>query len=86
MLLWVLLLAGGAFATYYLLSRLTAQGGGHSSRVATAIVDQVLGDADAYRGSRTDDPPWDGQNRIAPPISDGLWGGWGLIRRRNPPR
>jgi hypothetical protein len=67
----LLLLVGGGLTIYYLLNRVTEQGGG-SDGDAAAIVDQVLGEANAYRGSRKPgDPPLDGKNRIAPPISDG---------------
>ncbi|MGH8948899.1 MAG: hypothetical protein ACRDXF_08580 [Acidimicrobiia bacterium] len=73
-LLWFLLLAGGVTAIYYLLKRVTEMGGA-SDRTATDIVDQVRAETDAYRGSRSPgDPPWDGQRRIAPPISDGSGG------------
>jgi hypothetical protein len=87
LLLWVLLLAGGVSAIYILLTKVTAQGG-NSTRDATEVVELVLGEANAYRGSRSpDDPPLDGENRIAPPITDGVpWAGWGLIRRFPPRR
>ena len=55
---------------YLLLVRIT-QRGGTSDRDATLIANQVLGEADAYRGSRSaDDPALDGQVRIAPPTQD----------------
>jgi hypothetical protein len=61
----------GLVAVYFLLSRITSEGG-TSDRDATAIANQVLGEADAYRGSRSpDDSPLDGQIRIAPPTQDG---------------
>ena len=61
----------GLVAVYLLLKRITAEGG-TSDRDATAIANQVLGEADAYRGSRSaDDPALDGQIRIAPPTQDG---------------
>ena len=67
----LLLLAGAGLAIYYLVNRVTDMGG-TSDRPAEEIADQVWAETDAYRGSRSpDDPPWDGQKRIAPPISDG---------------
>jgi hypothetical protein len=72
--LWIFLLASGVVAIIRLLDRLTAMGG-NSDRPATEVFDQVRGEVDVYRGSRTpDDRPWDGRNRIAPPISDGTGG------------
>lgn len=60
---------------YRLLMGVTAQGGA-SDRDAAATADQILGEADAFRGSRSsDDAPWDGHNRLAPPTQDGGAGG-----------
>jgi hypothetical protein len=60
---------------YRLLMGVTAQGG-TSDRDAAATANQILGEADAFRGSRSsDDPPWDGHNRLAPPTQDGGAGG-----------
>ena len=64
----------GLVAVYVLLIRVTSEGGA-SDRDASAIANQVLGEADAYRGSRSaDDPPLDGQVRLAPPTQDGGFG------------
>ena len=58
-------------AIRWLLTRIAAQGG-TSDRDAAAMVDQILAEADAFRGSRSpDDRPWDGQKRMAPPTQDG---------------
>jgi len=55
----------------YLLMRITDLGGA-SDRDASETASLILGEADVYRGSRTrDDPPLDGNNRIAPPTQDG---------------
>ena len=60
---------------YRLLIGVTAQGGA-SDQDAAATANQILGEADAFRGSRSpDDPPWDGHNRLAPPTQDGGAGG-----------
>jgi hypothetical protein len=77
-LAWLLIVvAVGVVVIPHLLNRVTDMGG-TSDRTATDIVDQVRAQADAYRGSRApDDRPWDGQNRIAPPISDGSGGAVG---------
>jgi len=77
-LLWLLVVVAiGVFVIPYLLDRVSAKGGA-SDRTATDIADQVRAETDAYRGSRNpDDRPWDGQNRIAPPISDGSGGAAG---------
>jgi hypothetical protein len=62
----------GLVAVYRLLTWITARGG-TSRRDATEIANQVLAEADIFRGSRSaDDPEWDGQNRLARPISEGL--------------
>jgi hypothetical protein len=54
-----------------LLTRITAQGG-TSDRDPAATVNQILAEADAFRGSRSpDDRPWDGQKRMASPTQDG---------------
>lgn len=59
----------------YLLMQITAKGGA-SDRDATETASLFLGEADAYRGSRSaNDPPLDGHNRIAPPTQDGGGGG-----------
>ncbi len=60
---------------YRLLMGVTAQGGA-SDQDAAATANQILGESDAFRGSRSpDDPPWDGHNRLAPPTQDGGAGG-----------
>ncbi len=73
--LTAVLVLGGLLAiavlVYRLLIRITAQGGA-SDRDAAETASLFLGEADAYRGSRSaDDPPLDGHNRIAPPTQDG---------------
>jgi len=77
-LIWLLIVvAVGVIVILYLINRVSEMGG-TSDRTATEIADQVRAEADAYRGSRTpDDRPWDGQNRIAPPVSDGSGGAAG---------
>ncbi|HVR79649.1 MAG TPA: hypothetical protein VMS99_14805 [Acidimicrobiia bacterium] len=56
---------------YRLLMGVTAQGGA-SDQDAAATANQILGEADAFRGSRSsDDPAWDGHNRLAPPTQEG---------------
>jgi hypothetical protein len=77
-LLWLLVVvAVGMIVIPYLLDRVSEMGG-MSDRTATDIAEQVRAETDAYRGSRNaDDRPWDGQNRIAPPISDGSGGAAG---------
>jgi hypothetical protein len=77
-LVWLfVVVAVGVIVIPYLLNRVSEMGG-TSESTATEIVDQVRAETDAYRGSRTpDDRPWDGQNRIAPPISDGSGGAAG---------
>jgi hypothetical protein len=58
-------------AVYSLLARISAQGGA-SDRDAASTASQILGETDAFRGSRSpDDPPWDGQHRMASPTQDG---------------
>jgi hypothetical protein len=58
-------------AIRFLLQRITAAGG-TSDRGAVATSNLILGEANAFRGSRSeDDPPWDGHNRLAPPTVDG---------------
>lgn len=53
--------------TAYLLMGITERSGG-SNRGAAKTASLILGEADAYRGSRSsNDPPLDGHNRIAPP-------------------
>jgi hypothetical protein len=73
-LLWLgglLLAAAIALLVYRLLMGITAKGG-NSKRDATETVDLFLGEANAFRGSRSaGDPPLDGHNRIAPPTQDG---------------
>lgn len=60
-----------AALTAYLLMRITDQGGA-SNRDAAETANLILGEADAYRGSRSaEDSPLDGHNRIAPPTQDG---------------
>lgn len=55
----------------WLLARITGQGG-TSDRDAVVTTNMILGEANAFRGSRSeDDPPWDGHNRLAPPTVDG---------------
>jgi hypothetical protein len=55
----------------WLLTRIAAQGG-TSERDAVATTNLILGEANAFRGSRSEDePPWDGHNRLAPPTVDG---------------
>ena len=77
-LIWLLVVvAVGVIVIPYLINRVSEMGG-TSDRTATEIADQVRAEADAYRGSRTpDDRSWDGQNRIAPPVSDGSGGAAG---------
>jgi hypothetical protein len=71
---WVLYagLAVLAFvAIRWLLARIAAQGG-TSERDAVATTNLILGEANAFRGSRSEEePPWDGHNRLAPPTVDG---------------
>ena len=75
--LTVVLLAVAAVVIYLLLERVTASGG-TSDRDATDVANQTMGEANAFRGSRSaDDPPWDGQKRMAPPTQDGGIGGGG---------
>jgi hypothetical protein len=55
----------------WLLARIAGQGG-TSDRDAVVTTNMILGEANAFRGSRSeDDPPWDGHNRLAPPTVDG---------------
>lgn len=62
----------GLAVAYRLLTWITARGG-TSKRDATEIANQVLAEADIFRGSRSaDDPEWDGRLRLAKPISEGL--------------
>ena len=73
------LVAVGAVVIYMLLQQVTARGG-TSDRDATDTANQVMGEANAFRGRRrADDPPWDGQKRMAPPTQDGgsFGGGFG---------
>ncbi len=47
--------------------------GGTSDQDAASIADQVLSEADMFRGSQSaDDPRWDGQTRLAEPTSEGM--------------
>lgn len=65
------LLVVAAVAVWYLLRRITAEGGA-SGKDAAATAAQVLGEANVLRGSRSDDDPaWDGHNRLASPTQDG---------------
>jgi hypothetical protein len=58
-------------AIRWLFARIAAQGG-TSERDAVATANLILGEANAFRGSRSgDEPPWDGHNRLAPPTVDG---------------
>jgi len=58
-------------AIRFLLRRITAAGG-TSERDAVATTNLILGEANAFRNSRSEDePPWDGHNRLAPPTVDG---------------
>lgn len=70
--LWVgLALIAAAGAAYFLLARVTAEGGAIESDAAE-IASQILAEADGYRGSRSaEDPPWDGKTRLAPPTTPG---------------
>jgi len=64
-------------AIRWLLARISAAGG-TSDRDAVVTTNQILGAANAFRGSRShDDPPWDGHNRLAPPTQDGSGVGGG---------
>jgi hypothetical protein len=77
---WILmagLMAVAIFAIRWLLARIAGQGG-TSERDAIATTNLILGEANAFRGSRSeDDPPWDGYNRLAPPTQDGAGVGGG---------
>jgi len=71
---WVLI-AGLTMASFvsirWLLARIAGQGG-TSDRDAVVTTNLILGEANAFRGSRSeDDAPWDGHNRLAPPTVDG---------------
>ncbi|HEX6146968.1 MAG TPA: hypothetical protein VF083_09350 [Acidimicrobiia bacterium] len=58
-------------AVRWLLARIAARGG-TSERDAVATTNLILGETNAFRGSRSEDePPWDGHNRLAPPTVDG---------------
>ena len=71
-LLLGLLLFGGAVAVHFLLDLVTAFGG-TSRNDATDIAEQVMGEVNAFRGSRSmDDKAWDGKRRLAPP-TDWPW-------------
>jgi hypothetical protein len=67
-----LLVVGGAVAVYRLLGRVTAQGGGTHHDV-TEVAEQVMGEVNTFRGSRSlDERAWDGKRRLAPP-TDWPW-------------
>jgi hypothetical protein len=79
---WILiagLMAVAIFAIRWLLTRIAGQGG-TSERDAVATTNLILGEANVFRGSRSeDDPPWDGHNRLGPPTQDGgVIGGGGF--------
>jgi hypothetical protein len=63
-----LLVVGGAIAVYRLLGRVTAQGG-TSDHDVTEVTEQVMGEINVFRGSRSlDEKAWDGKRRLAHPI------------------
>jgi hypothetical protein len=68
-LLLGLLVVGGAIAVYRLLGRVTAQGG-TSAHDVTEVTEQIMGEVNAFRGSRSlDEKAWDGKRRLAPPTT-----------------
>jgi len=71
----VLVLAAG-WSVYMLLSRISEEGG-RSDADAAHTAEQILAEADALRGSRSETGPgWDGVNRLAAPTTEGVLGGF----------
>jgi hypothetical protein len=71
--LWLLaLVAVGVIAIGALLGRVSEMGG-TSNHDVTEVAQQVMGEVNAFRGSRSlNEKAWDGKRRLAPP-TDWPW-------------
>jgi len=77
-LIGIAFLVSCGVAVSRLLDRISAKGGS-SHQDATKVAAQILAEANAFRGSRSDDTTqWDGQRRLARP-EDGELGLPGLL-------